>query len=221
MKSLSVLVLLTAGLTSTALAQEAAPASVTMDTWTGAYVGASLGYAQADLDWRNVEVDTYQVPGEGNGAVYALRGGYDRQTGERVIGAFLEYGRTDISETGQHTNFASDSVDYQIEDYLLVALRGGQIRGGALVYGTVGLAMGNLQTTYNNAGPQIEYDSELLSGVMIGLGYERMFGADWSVSSELRFVGFQDKDRDPLGNNVRHEVGFETTSVTIGLNRRF
>lgn len=224
MKTLPALVFLASGLTSAAHAQEAALASAISDAWTGAYAGASVGYAQADLSWTNAGIDTAEADADGKGAVFSLRGGYDHQSGQTVVGGFVEYGRTAISETGDHTLFATDSVDHTFEDYLIVGGRAGRLVGGALIYGTAGFALGNMQTTYNStiASPSsIEYEAERLSGFMVGIGYERMVGANWSVSTELRYVDFKEEERDPLIYNIDHEIGLAATSLTIGINRRF
>lgn len=223
MKTLPALVFLASGLTSAAHAQEAALASAISDTWTGAYAGASAGYAQADMSWTNAGIDTAEADADGKGAVFSLRGGYDHQSGQTVVGGFVEYGRTAISERGDHSLFATDSVDHTFEDYLIVGGRAGGIVSGALIYGTAGVALGNLQTTYNNTTrpSSIEYEAEQLTGFMVGIGYERMLGADWSVSTELRYVDFKEKERDSLSYNIDHEIGLEATSLMIGINRRF
>ncbi|WP_322889742.1 MULTISPECIES: outer membrane protein [unclassified Yoonia] len=211
MKTFSVLVLLTAGLSGAASAQE---------TWTGAYAGLSAGYAKADFGWDNLEVDTAEVPAEGDGATFGLRAGYDQQFGQTVVGGFAEYGKMDISGTGVHSLYPTDNVEYTVEDYLLVGARAGRLVGGALVYGTGGVAVSELQTTYTN--PRVfVYEPERLVGFMVGVGYERMLTTDWSVMTELRYVDFKEQARDPVGNTVRNEIGYETTSLIVGLHRRF
>ncbi len=96
----------------------AAPVS---GAWTGASVGAQLGYGNVDAGGG---VD-------GDGVLGGVHAGYDYDFGNYVLGAGIEYDAADIGLSGGAGNL--DSV-------ARLKLRGGYDFGRTLFYGTTGAA---------------------------------------------------------------------------------
>lgn len=100
-----------------------APMQTSIDgDWSGAYVGAQLGYG--DIDSNGAGVD-------GNGAIGGVHAGYRADFGKFVAGAELDYDVADI-ELGA----TGDTLDAVAR----VKLMGGLDLGRTLVYATAGAA---------------------------------------------------------------------------------
>ncbi|EYD71668.1 outer membrane protein [Limimaricola hongkongensis] len=96
-----------------------APAAPVSD-WTGAYVGAQLGYGQAEASDDSFDED---------GAVYGAQVGYNYDFGRFVLGGELDYVGTEI-----------DSDANEIDGVARAKLRAGYDAGAFLPYVTAGYA---------------------------------------------------------------------------------
>ncbi|MVA98043.1 outer membrane beta-barrel protein [Nitratireductor sp. CAU 1489] len=131
--------------------------------WTGAYVGASVGYS-----WMN-DVDRSFVPpfpDHGEDWVVGAHAGYLHQFGSVVVGAEVEYTNLDIRfERAPFKIYANDAVAAKLRagyamDRLLVSAHGGA------VYATTNI---RLQDWGWTLGANVDY--ALTNNILLGLQY--------------------------------------------------
>lgn len=149
-----------------------APAPVFVDpapiaTWTGGYVGAQLGYVDADTSGA-ADVDA-------DGFIGGFRAGYDYDFGGFVLGGLLQY---DL------TSEEFDDTDIEAEDVLRAGLRAGVGFGPNLAYGLAG---------YTEVGTDDIGDAD---GYFVGAGYERLLTDSISIGGEVIYHDVEGFDGD-------------------------
>jgi outer membrane immunogenic protein len=134
-----------------------------------------------------------------SGVDYGLRAGYDWQTGSVVYGIVGDVSRADISDSV--TGFSTTPANYVMsrEINYVVGLRGrlGFAMGRTLVYGTAGIAYGDLDrsfTTSNGANSFTERDNDGVWGPQYGIGAEWAFSDQMSVGAEALWTSLTDED---------------------------
>ncbi len=165
------------------VAPVAPPPAPVASNWDGASLGLQFGAGTADSD------------GSDAGAVYGLRGTYDRDFGDWVAGGVLDYQGTDIDLGG-----AGD-----LDEMAKLGGRVGYDRGNTLYYGTGGYAHAS-----TDGGSS---DSDTSDGYFVGAGVETYVGSNVTLSGEVTYNAFSDFDDKDL------EVG--ATTATMGVNYRF
>ena len=162
----------------------AAPVVVAAPTgadWTGGYVGGQLGYGDASAG----AVD-------GDGVVYGLRGGYDWDLGQWVVGAGVDWDKTDID-----LGTTGDNLD----SIARLKARAGYDLGQTLVYATGGLA---------RAKADIGGVSESDNGWFAGIGAEYALNDRWTVGGEVLHNQFDDFA------NSGTDIDATTAALTVG-----
>lgn len=149
--------------------------------WTGGYVGAQIGYGDASAG----AVD-------GGGATYGLRGGYDWDLGNWVVGAGVDWDKTEI-DLGTGTD--------NIDNIARLKLRAGYDLGRTLVYGTGGLA---------RAKADLGGVSRSDNGWFAGIGAEYALNGRWTLGGEVLHNQFDDFD------NTGTDLDATTASVNVG-----
>ncbi len=155
------------------------PMAVTGD-WTGFYGGLNLGYA--DIDGTGAA--------DGDNGTYGVHAGYDYDFGNFVLGAELEYDKTDVDLNGAAT---ADNV-------ARLKLRGGYDLGKTLIYATAGAA--RVDTSLGND-----------TGGFVGVGMAYKATDSFTVGAELlehRFddIGGTGVDADATTFNLRGSFRF-------------
>lgn len=110
-----------------------APTISASPDWTGAYIGAQIGYA---------DVGTSVAGVEGDGVIGGLVAGYDFDLGNWVAGVGIDYDWADVDLAGAAT----------VENVLRVKARGGYKMGDGLLYATAGYANAYTDTLGNSDG---------------------------------------------------------------------
>jgi opacity protein-like surface antigen len=154
---------------------------VTAD-WTGAYVGAQLGYGDVSSNVAGVN---------GNGAIGGLHAGYRHDFGQFVAGGELAYNATNI-DLGPTS---------KLNHVTQLKLMGGYDLGSTLVYGTVGA----VHAKANLAG--VNYSD---TGYLVGLGVDYAINDAWTVGAEIahhRFNNFDKTGADIRANTAQIRVG--------------
>lgn len=142
-----------------------APVPVVSGTnWTGASVGAQLGYG-------DISTSGAATLG-GDGALLGLRAYYDYDFGDFILGGGLQYDAADIDLGGGTT---ADSITR-------AGLRAGVDLGTNWIYGTAGWA--NVDTDSATVG-----DSD---GWFAGVGYEVFVANNVTVGAEVLYHEFDD-----------------------------
>jgi outer membrane immunogenic protein len=164
--------------------------------WAGPYV-ATLGY-----EWGGVDNN----PAEPKGVAGGLEAGFNWQNGSFVYG-----GEADFSFSAAEDTFAS----WQFSNPWFGTVRGraGIAVDNVLLFGTVGLAYGELTGTAFGAGSE----SHSNVGWVAGLGAELSFAPHWSAKAEWLYLDFDDRHFAVTGANN----GLAANLVRLGLNHRF
>ncbi|MGR3463224.1 outer membrane protein [Limimaricola sp.] len=140
-----------------------APAAPVSD-WTGAYVGAQLGYGQAETSDDGFDED---------GAVYGAQAGYNYDFGRFVLGGELDYVGTEI-----------DNDDNGIDGVARAKLRAGYDAGAFLPYVTAGYASAY---TDEEIGGDDQFD-----GYVYGAGLDYKVSENIVVGGEVLQHEFED-----------------------------
>jgi outer membrane immunogenic protein len=151
--------------------------------WSGAYVGAQLGYG--DVDSNGAALD-------GNDWFGGVHAGYRWDLGSWVAGTELSYDATNI-ELG--------AAGGELEDVLALKLQAGREIGNSLVYGSLGAAQANA-----TVGAASLRDT----GFVYGVGFDYAVSDRWTVGGEVTQHDFNDFDgttTDFDATTVKAKVG--------------
>ncbi len=148
---------------SALIAALAAPAAA--QNFDGAYVGAQLGYLEANTS-GGATLD-------GDGLIGGLHAGYNANLGSFIIGGELDFDAADIDLGGGAATI--DTV------WRAKARAGGEISPGTLLYGTTGLAFIN-----SSVGDD--------SGFFVGAGAAQEMAGGWILGGEVLYHDFDNID---------------------------
>ncbi|MCW3781188.1 outer membrane protein [Defluviimonas salinarum] len=157
-----------------------APVVVGTD-WTGFYVGGDLGYG-----------DVSTTGEDGDGLMYGLRGGYDYDFGNWVLGGRLDYDWSDI-------NLANNAGS--VDSVWRLGARAGADLGRTLIYGIGG---------YTEADATVGGTSYSDDGWFLGIGADYLITDRWTVGAEILTHQY-----DNFGGTGT-DVDATTASVTAG-----
>lgn len=151
----------------------AAPAPMMGGDWTGAYVGAQLGYGKATSTGTALE---------GNGALGGVHAGYNYDFGKLVVGGEIDWDKANIDlSAGAGT----------LDSVARLKLKAGADLGRVLVYGTAGVAQAN--ATVGGA-------SLSDTGYFGGVGLDYALSDKWVVGGEV--LGHRFSNFDSTGINL-------------------
>ena len=166
-------------------------------SWAGPYIGGALGY-----EFGRVANN----PTHPSGVAGGIEGGFNWQHGNFVYGAEADFDLSGASDT-----FAP----WQFTNPWFGTLRGraGVAVGNVLIYGTAGIAYGEL--TGDTAGNLSESHATL--GWTAGAGAEIGFTPHWSAKAEWLYLDLADRSY-----SVTHaDNGLAANLIRLGLNYRF
>lgn len=182
----------------------AEPEVATAFDWTGAYVGAAVGYGFNTLDvdnGRNGDADGF------NGALYA---GYNYAvTPNVIVGAEADVG------LAQGDDFRSRSMDFDVDPIVTGSLRGrlGYAFGNFMAYGTGGVALAHVSADVDG-----ESESNTHVGWTAGGGVEAALTTNITARAEYLYTdtgsesysnGTDSADMDLSGHNIRVGLGYK------------
>jgi len=165
-------------------------------SWMGPYLGANLGY-----QWGG----TTNNPTDPSGIAGGVQAGYNFQSGQFVFGA-----ETDIQLSGADDTFAP----WKFSNPWFGTLRGraGVAFNNILVYGTGGLAYGNVRGEIAGLS-----ENRTHIGWTAGLGLEVGLTPNWSAKAEYLWIDLADRGYTVTGTNN----GLESSLLRLGVNYRF
>ncbi len=137
--------------------------------WSGAYVGAQLGYG--DVDSNDAGLD-------GNGWLGGVHAGYRWDLGNWVAGTELTWDKTAID--------LGDTAGDELDSVAALKLTAGREIGNSLVYGALGIAQANASTA---VGEDLSD-----TGLVYGLGFDYAVNDSWTVGGEVLEHKFDDFD---------------------------
>ena len=184
--------------TAVAIATAASAQSLSGYNWQGAYVGANAGY-----QWGTVSNN----PTRPSGVMGGVQGGYNWQTGQFVVGA--------------ETDLQISSADDVLSPWKFSNPWSGTLRGRAgvafnniLLYGTIGLAYGDLQAQSTTTGVS---ETRTSFGWALGTGAEIGLTRNWSARAEYLYVDLSARNYSLTGTT--HSLA--TSLLRLGFNYRF
>lgn len=218
-------------------------------TWTGGYLGASLGYASADFGVAGLPnpaggsgFDEGNVGGvlslDPDGFAGSVSLGYDRQfVGGLVLGVELEAGYLGVEE--DVSIYTTPAVAGTVDDdfaavemglYGAATLRAGVAIDRLLLYAEAGAMLADVEATYGDldgtpAAPLVDLSdqsafSESLAGYVVGGGVEYAFRDDVSLEFEYNYADLEDVT-STNGDGDTFEADLDLHTVRAGINFRF
>ena len=167
------------------LAPVEAPMQTSVDgDWSGAYVGAQLGYG---------DIDSNGAGADGNGTIGGLHAGYRNDFGKFVAGAELDYDVADID-----LGATGDTLD----NVARLKFMGGLDLGRSLLYATAGAAyadatVGGIEASDN--------------GYFVGVGMDYAVSDRFTVGGEYLMHKFDDFDGSGVdldADTIKAKVSF-------------
>ena len=211
---------------------------VTAYGWTGCYIGANAGAAFtrwgrdgyfnwniADADGRSGS-DAYRETSFTYGATIGCN--YQFNT-NWVVGAEADWNGLSGAQTARFTGQfggqePSQFAQFESTWFATIRARLGYSVGRLLVYGTGGLARGDVRYVIGRSDdPDPDYPSSAIRwGWTAGAGLEYMLAPNWSAKAEYIHVDLGSAHLNPIGWNTdyRFDVNASTRHhiVRIGLN---
>jgi len=173
-----------------------APEPLTAYSWAGPYLGGTVGF-----EWGSVDNSRTNPSGIAGG----IEAGYNWQSGAFVFG-----GETDLELSG-----ASDTVSpFEFSNPWFGTVRGraGVTLNNVLIYGTAGLAYGDLR-----ADSALLSESHMSLGWVAGGGVEVGFTRRWSAKAEWLYLDLSDRNFSVTGTSN----GLAADLLRMGVNYRF
>lgn len=136
--------------------------------WSGAYVGAQIGYGDVDSNGAGLD---------GNDWFGGVHGGYRWDLGNWVAGTEVSYDANNIDLGGAGAA--------ELDDVLALKLSAGREIGNSLVYANVGAARASASV----AGVDLRD-----TGLVYGIGFDYAVNDRWTVGGEVTEHKFDDFD---------------------------
>lgn len=165
-------------------------------SWAGPYVGGNIGYAWGDI------TNSIASPSGFNGGVQA---GHNWQFGQWVVG--LE---GDIQVSGANDKFAA--WKFSNPWFGTLRGRGGFAMNNILIYGTGGLAFGNVRAEVLNLT-----ENHSTAGWTLGAGAEIGITPNWTAKAEYLYVNLNNSQFALTGL----PNGYQFSVVRFGVNYKF
>ncbi|NHB77267.1 outer membrane protein [Rhodobacter calidifons] len=152
--------------------------------WSGAYVGAQLGYGDVDSNGAGLD---------GNDWLGGVHAGYRWDLGNWVAGTELSYDKANIA--------LGPTAGDELDSVLALKLSAGYEIGNSLVYGTVGAA----QASASVGGVDLKD-----TGFLYGVGFDYAVNDRWTVGGELlehKFDNYDGTGVDLGATTLKAKVG--------------
>jgi outer membrane immunogenic protein len=165
-------------------------------SWAGPYVGANVGYGWGDI------THSIASPSGVNGGIQA---GYNWQFGQWVVGIEGDFQGNGASDTFAAWKFSNPWFG-------TLRGRGGFAMNNILIYGTGGLAFGNVRAEVLNLS-----ENHTVAGWTLGVGAEIGITQNWSAKVEYLYVNLNDSQfaLTAMPN------GYQFSVVRLGVNYKF
>lgn len=202
-------------------------------TWTGFYLGGSLGY----IDHNHMTIVTQganfapndKLPLNGNGALLSVNAGFNYQFGSVVLGAEADigYSTTSASNTFFAPNPWMMTHSSNLRSMGTVRARLGYAFDRMLIYATGGLAYASIKESVFSdqgwGGHRLTVGG-IRTGWTLGGGMEYAVTDNWSLKAEALYASFAKKSgvtTNPFCTGCRY--GFKNSVVTAraGVNYKF
>lgn len=184
----------------------AASAQSSSRDWSGPYAGLHAGWIYAGF---TNSVPTLPGPTQDAGsAIGGFQLGYNWQNGQMVYGAEIDASIMDLTGRSPGGNFAEESMGS-------LRVRAGQIIGGKLFYGSIGVAWTEKKSGLAGLGSTTDYEP----GFMVGGGVEKWLSDTMTGRLEAFYVDVP-KSRQNVGG-VTVSGGSQNAILRAAVNLHF
>jgi outer membrane immunogenic protein len=173
-----------------------APTPLSASSWAGPYLGVNAGY-----EWGDVS----NTPARPSGFAGGIEAGYNWQQGQFVFG-----GETDMELSAAEDTFAP--WRFSSPWFGTLRGRGGIALGNILIFGTAGLAYGDV-----HAQNSVSTETHASIGWAAGGGLEVGFTPHWSAKAEWLYLDLADRSYSLTGTNS----GLAANLLRFGVNYHF
>jgi outer membrane immunogenic protein len=204
------------------------PGSAAPTAWTGIYLGLNGGYSFGASDWSDSVTGTSSGTFPVTGFVFGGTAGANYQIGALVFGVEGDVAWSDVHGAGTFTAAALCAGGCLTSNSWLATVRGrlGYAFGSVLVYGTGGMAFGDVRANFSN--DPISAATE--TGWTAGAGIEFAFAPNWTGKVEYLFVDLSNGScaadcaiQNPVGPALIPNVvvKFDESIARVGVNYKF
>jgi outer membrane immunogenic protein len=196
--------------------------------WTGFYIGAGGGLTSLDASWGidggegfTADEDGRASSSEDTGAIAALAG-YNRQIGGLVVGGEMDYSFNDFNEVARFDGGEGAELRTKVKHLGTVRARVGYAMDKVLFFTTGGLALGDVENTYDSDGSPSTKRVSTSVGWVAGGGVEFAAADNVSLFIEALFSSFH-SDGKATGPFYDDKFGVDTdlTVARFGVNVSF
>ncbi len=198
-------------------------------TWTGFYVGGTIGGVFAHNSVSNDPASTVPwlttpINVNGGGVIGGLQAGYNWQVSQIVFGIEGDVSLTSLKQSASGPSFGlADTFSSRLSTLSTIRGRVGLAFDRALLYGTGGVAFANLKDQL--ADPTFPFTAtpgSSLTGWTAGGGVEYAFTNHWTVKAEYLHVGFSQRTAlDNLGAGYAFDFKDRLDIGRVGINYKF
>jgi outer membrane immunogenic protein len=193
-------------------------------TWTGFYAGVNAGYGFGGDDRVGLRSGGAFLGNigklENSGFLGGAQIGYNYQMDNFVLGLEADFQGADINDD-LSTRFLGSDVDAhsKINWFGTVRPRLGYAWDRTLIYGTGGLAFGNVKYSVDVDGVNYIDESKTRAGWVAGAGVEHAFTDHLTAKLEYQYINLGSRT---VGDNLLStEATSDFHSVRVGLNYKF
>ncbi|TGR19401.1 MULTISPECIES: outer membrane protein [unclassified Mesorhizobium] len=223
MKTLLLASTLLVAVSGSAFAADALVSEPVAYDWTGAYVGAQIGYGWGDVDSHDSEIGSgfsdWADSWNSNGVLGGIHLGYNQAFNSYVLGV-----EGDIEASGMSGSVDSDfagTIKTKIDVQGSLRARLGYAMGPALLYATGGLAVAHFRTNYDDGGTT-DSTSNTKAGWTVGAGVEYAFSQKWTTRVEYRYTDFGTfTDNPATDSGYNYPTDVKTQAVRVGISYKF
>jgi outer membrane immunogenic protein len=181
--------------------------------WSGLWLGAQGGWANDPVDWQNTSINNVRASGDITGGFFGLRGGYDFQWSNLVLGASAEINWSDISGSINPVSpGGKDHADLTIREFGSVDGRIGWAIDRVLIYAIGGVAWTTISHSYVSPGAgagSVTFPDAARTGWDAGGGASFALTRNLIAGVEYRHYDFGAADFTPLG------IALASHSITL------
>jgi outer membrane immunogenic protein len=208
---------------------KAPPAPPAPWSWTGIYVGGTIGAVAAHSSMADdpaaaaVYLGNDIADSDTTSVIGGLEAGYNWQIGHVVLGVEGDISWSSVNRTVVLPGLDPDSFSSRLNDLWTVRGRLGWAADRALFYATGGAAFANLNNQVNS--PSFLFTaapSSTVAGWAAGAGFEYALTNHWTAKAEYLHVGFEDRtatDNAGFGYGFKFKDSLDIGRV--GINYKF
>ncbi len=202
--------------------------------WEGGFFGLQAGHSSSDLDWTlngngwwgSANPANNRTSFSLDGETYGVHAGYNWVLPSNVlVGVDLTYNFVEADKSKASPAFpAIDTWNADLESFWDLSARVGMAREKYMLYGALGLAMADIETT---ATPPVDQSSGNHAGLSIGVGGAYMVAPKTSVGLEYKYYDFG-SDQHPFSGACGpcnaadgRNVDMTTHVVSLKLTKHF